>query len=292
MLVILSSIASRFLRETSGTLHRKDPVCVLASDACNCISSSRVWHLRAVVCLVSSSKLFSICATLPSSHPPSWLVAAVYDNVRLSLDFEPTGLKLSTVHMRSDICWLCCRIILFFSSDDFSSASSRLRRFLSTILPRLPLPCVWTCSWRLVKCRECSSKLFNNFCWPSWNSEIVSFPSAMSLSACFNAALMTSRSRLVTLCRRARVWKCKKTFFSSAKWIGFCALLPSSQSVTTGAEVLSSEVAGRVSLLQEVGNTKISRFVSRSTCTQYNTSGIGNLHYCWFHILHDDTRHY
>ena len=106
MLVILPSIASRFLRETSGTLHKKDPVCVLASDTCNCISSSRVWHLRAVVCLVSSSKLFSICATLPSSHPPSWLVAAVYDNVWLSLDFEPTGLKLSTVRRRSNICWL------------------------------------------------------------------------------------------------------------------------------------------------------------------------------------------
>ena len=75
-----------------------------------------------------------------------------------------------------------------------------------------------------------------------------------------------SMSWLVTLCWRASVWKCEKTFFWSAKWTGFCALLLSSQSVTSGAEVLSSDVAGRVS--HEVGSTEISCFVSRSTYTQ------------------------
>ena len=183
--------------------------------------------------------------------------------------------------MRSDICWLCCRIILFFSSDDFSSASSRLRRFLSTPLPRLPLPCARYCSWRLIKCWVCSSKLFSNFFWLSWNSEMVSFPSAMSLSACFNAALMTSRSWLVTFCRRASVWKCEKTFLWSAKWIGFCASALSSQSVTTGAEVLSSDSAGRVSSLQEVGSTEISCFVTRSTYTQTTQKHFTNLLTLW-----------
>jgi len=157
MQVILSSMASLFLRATSGIFHRKEPLWVLANDAWSCISNSSAWHFWAVVCFASSSKLFSSCPSLPSTFS-KWL-----------------GMLMGRCPSRVTRRWACSS--KWFCSCFWVSCNSRIVSLPSAMSPSACFRAAFLPS---------ISRLAT-FCWSAstWKCEV-------SLSACFIPVSITS----------------------------------------------------------------------------------------------------